>query len=106
MANSGKSQLQVEAEASAHYTKPEQFLNLSLLYYNAQDYQGCIDAAKKALALKPDYAEAYNNICSAYNAMNNFAEGVKACEAALRIKPGYPLAQGNLDWAKKQLQNK
>jgi len=106
MANSGKSQLQVEEEASANYTKPEQFLNLSLLYYNAANYQGCITAAKKALALKPDYAEAYNNICSAYNAMNQFAEGAKACEEALKVKPGYALAQGNLNWAKSQLQKK
>ncbi len=103
MANSGKSQLQVEAEASLKYTRPEQFLNLSLMYYNAGDYQGCINAANKALELNPNYAEAYNNICSAYNALNNFAEGAKACEAALRIKPGYPLAQGNLDYAKKML---
>lgn len=104
MANSGKSQLQVEEEASANYKTPEQFLNLSLMYYNAGNYEGCIIAAQKALALKPDYAEAYNNICSAYNAMNKFEEGAKACEAALKIKPGYPLAQGNLNYAKSKMQ--
>jgi len=38
--------------------------------------------------------------------MNKFAEGAKACEEALRIKPGYALAQGNLNWAKSQLQKK
>ncbi len=103
MANSGKSQLQIEAEASVNYKTPEQFLNLSLMYYNAADYEGCIAAAQKAIALKSDYAEAYNNICSAYNSLNKFAEGAKACEAALRIKPGYALAQGNLNWAKSNL---
>jgi tetratricopeptide (TPR) repeat protein len=103
MANSGKSQLQIEAEASVNYKTPEQFLNLSLMYYNAADYEGCIAAAQKAIALKPDYAEAYNNICSAYNSLNKFAEGAKACEQALRIKPGYALAQGNLNWAKSNL---
>ncbi len=103
MANSGKSRLQVEEEASLNYTRADEFLNLSLLYYNAGDYQGCVNAAQKALKINPDYAEAYNNICSAYNAMNNFAEGAKACEAALRIKPGYALAQGNLNYANKML---
>ena len=104
MANSGKSQLQIVEEASVSYKTPEQFLNLSLLYYNAANYEKCISAAQKALVLKPDYAEAYNNICSAYNALNKFEDGAKACEAALKIKPGYALAQGNLNWAKKQLQ--
>lgn len=99
MANTGKSKLQVEEEASVNYKTPEEFLNLSLMYYNAADYPKCISAAQKALALKPDYAEAYNNICSANNAMGKFAEGAKACEAALKIKPGYSLAQGNLKWA-------
>jgi tetratricopeptide (TPR) repeat protein len=103
MAGTGKSQLEIEEENSASYKTPEQFLNLSLLYYNAGNYQGCIDAAQKAIALRPNYPEAYNNICSAYNAMNKFEEGVKACEAALKIKPGYALAQGNLNYAKSKL---
>lgn len=104
MADSGKSQLQVEEENSVNYSTADQFLNLSLLYYNASQFEKCIKAAQKALSLKPDYAEAYNNICSAYNALNQFAEGAKACEQALKIKPGYALAEGNLNWAKKNLQ--
>ncbi|MES2621841.1 MAG: hypothetical protein V4615_13410, partial [Bacteroidota bacterium] len=103
MAESGKSQLEVEKESSVNFKTPEQFLNLSLLCYNAGDFEGCIDAAEKALALKSDYAEAYNNICSAYNAMNKFEEGVKACEAALKIIPNYALAKGNLNYAKSKL---
>ena len=103
MATTGKSQLQIAEENSVNYTKPEDFLNLSLMYYNAGNFQGCIDAAKKAIAIKPDYAEAYNNICSAYNAMGKFEDGAKACEQALKIIPGYPLAQGNLNYAKSQM---
>jgi tetratricopeptide (TPR) repeat protein len=92
MANSGKSQLQVEAEASLKYTRPEQFLNLSLMYYNAGDFQGCINAANKALELNPNYAEAYNNICSAYNALKQLCRRRKSLRGKpLRIKPGYPL---------------
>ena len=103
MAATGKSQLELEAEKSANYKTPQEFLNLSLLYYNAKNYQGCIDAAQKAIKLKPDFAEAYNNICSAYNAMSKFEEGAKACEAALKINAGYTLAQNNLKYAKSMM---
>jgi len=103
MANTGKSQLQIEEEASANYKTADQFLNLSLMYYNAADYEKCISAAQKALQLRPDYAEAYNNICSAYNALGKFEQGAKACEEALKIKPGYALAEGNLNWAMKNI---
>jgi tetratricopeptide (TPR) repeat protein len=103
MASSGKSLLEIEIEKSANYKTPAEFLNLSLMYYNAGNYQGCINAAESALKLKPDYAEAYNNIGSAYNAMNKFEEGAKACEAALKINPTYALAQGNLNYAKSKL---
>lgn len=103
MASSGKSMLEVEIEKSANYKTPAEFLNLSLMYYNAGNYQSCIDAAEKALKLKPDYAEAYNNIGSAYNAMNKFEEGAIACEAALKINPNYALAKGNLDYAKSKM---
>ena len=103
MAATGKSQLELETEKSARYKTPQEFLNLSLLYYNAKNYQGCIDAAQKAIKLKPDFAEAYNNICSAYNAMSKFEEGAKACEAALKINAGYTLAQNNLKYAKSML---
>jgi len=103
MAATGKSQLEIEIEKSANYKTPDQFLNLSLMYYNAGNYQGCVDAAEKALKLKPDYAEAYNNICSAYNAMKKFEDGAKACEAALKINSGYTLARNNLNYAKSMI---
>jgi tetratricopeptide (TPR) repeat protein len=103
LADSGLSQLQLAEKESANYTQPGDFLNLSLLYYQAADYEKCIEAAQKALKIKADYAEAWNNICSAYNAMNKFEEGVKACEEALKIKPDYALAAGNLNYAKSQL---
>ena len=67
------------------------------MYFNAQDYQGCIRAAQKAIALRPAYAEAYANICSAYNALHQFEEAAKACEEALKIKPDYEMAKANLE---------
>lgn len=81
----------------------QDFLSRSLALYQAGDYRGCIDACRKALQIEPNYSEAYNNICSAYNAMQQYDSAVIACEASLRIKPEYQLAKNNLAWAKSQL---
>jgi len=78
----------------------ESWLNLSLLYYNSSFYYLCIEAAEKALALNPKSANAYNNICSAYNAMNKWDEAIVACEKALTLEPDMVLAKNNLNWAK------
>ncbi len=103
MADSGKSLLQIEEENSVNYKTPEQFLNLSLMYYNAGNYRGCINTAEKALKLKPDYAEAYNNIGTSYNQLRQFDSAVIACEKAVQLKPDFQLAKNNLNWAKGQL---
>jgi len=78
---------------------PENFLELSLQFYNRGEYQQCIDACNEAIKLKPDYAEAYNNICSAYNALKMWDKGAEACKKALKIRPDYELAKNNLKWA-------
>jgi len=82
---------------------PEIYLTLSLESYNAGDFNGCIDACNKALKLKPDYAEAYNNICSAYNALKQYDKAIEAGEKALKINPNYQLAKNNLNFAKSNL---
>lgn len=93
-----------EAEKSAsEINTPEAYLELSLKYYNQGLYEKCIDACRKALKLRPDYAEAYNNICSAHNQLKQFTQAKSACEKALEIKPNYELAKGNLNWSLQQL---
>ena len=81
----------------------ENYLDLSMNYYNEHKYEECIDACNKAIKIKPDYAEAYNNICSAYNAMNKWDKAIAACNKCLKIKPDYQLAKNNLKFS---LQNK
>ncbi len=78
---------------------PETYLNLSLAYYNNGKFKECITAAKKSLELKPDYALAYNNICSAYNELQQWDLAIEACNQALKIKPDYDLATNNLNIA-------
>ena len=83
---------------------PDGLLNISLLLYQQGRYQECIAAAQKALRLKPDYAEAYNNIAAAYQAMHEWDQAIAAAQQALRIKPDFQLARNNLAWAQSQKQ--
>jgi tetratricopeptide (TPR) repeat protein len=87
-------------------TTPEGFIDLSLEYYQAGNYQKSLEAAQSALKLKPDNAKAWNNICCAYNMMGRFAEGKAAAEQALRLEPDFQLAKNNLDWSIQELNKK
>ncbi len=82
---------------------PEQWLDRSLAEYRAGRYQASADAAQRALDLRPEYAEAYNNVCAAENAMERYAAAAAACERALALKPDYALARNNLQLAKTRL---
>jgi len=53
------------------------------------------------LEMKPDYALAYNNMCSAYNALGEWDKAIEAGEKALAIDPNYKLAANNLALARK-----
>jgi tetratricopeptide (TPR) repeat protein len=74
----------------------ENYLNLSLSLYNAGEYQKCIDACLKSLELKPDYALAYNNICTAYNQLKNWDKAIEYGEKGLKYDPTNELIKGNL----------
>ena len=58
-----------------------------------------IVACRLALDFRPGYAEAWNNICAAYNKLGRYDEAVAACEQALRYKPDFELARNNLRYA-------
>jgi tetratricopeptide (TPR) repeat protein len=86
-------------QAAAKNKSPENYLNLSVRYYEAGQYEKCIEAAQEALKLKPDFASAYNNICSAYNEMKMSDKAIEACHQALAIEPEFQLAKNNLESA-------
>ena len=60
-----------------------------------------IAACRSALERRPNYAEAWNNICAAYNKLGRYEEAAAACEQALRYKPDFELARNNLQYARK-----
>ncbi len=78
---------------------PETWLNASLEYYLAGDYQGCVTAAEKVLEFKPNNdmkCKAYNNICSAYNILKEWDKGIEAGKKAVDADPASVLAKNNL----------
>lgn len=77
----------------------EQLLNMSLQMYNNQNFEACIKLAEKALEVKPDYAEAYNNICAAYNQLGNYEASIEAADKGLVINPNYELLKNNREFS-------
>ena len=73
-------------------------LDQSFRLCNQQRYSESIDAARRALALKADYAEAYNNIGFAYAGLGLWEPAIAAVEEALRLQPNFQLAKNNLAW--------
>ncbi len=80
----------------------ESYLNQSLALYQGGRYVLCIDAAREALKLRPDYADAWNNIMAAYNCMSDWDQAIAAGEMAVSLDPSNQLARNNLAWAKLQ----
>jgi tetratricopeptide (TPR) repeat protein len=78
---------------------PEDYLNESLKDFQSGQYAPSIAAAQKALRLRPEYAQAWNNIAVSDVAMGRFDEAIGAAQHALRINPDFQLAKNNLVWA-------
>jgi tetratricopeptide (TPR) repeat protein len=84
----------------------EYHLARSLAEYRIGRYRESIASAQRALALRPSYAEAWNNIAAGHNALREWDQGIAACEEALRINPSLQIARNNLDYARRQLLNR
>jgi tetratricopeptide (TPR) repeat protein len=78
--------------------RPDQLVNLSSKFCQAQNYDDCLGAAEKALDLRPGYAEAYNNMAAALLSMGRLDEGIAAARQAIQSKPNYADAKSNLEW--------
>ncbi|MBU1720622.1 MAG: tetratricopeptide repeat protein, partial [Bacteroidetes bacterium] len=98
---SGKkmTKLDIARETAKKNPTTDNWINLSLQYYNTGQYADCVDACNQALAIDPDNVLALNNMCSAWNALGEYDKAIAACEKALEIKPDYELARGNLNLA-------
>lgn len=90
------------ADSAFAQGSPEAFMEMSLAHFRAGRYMDCVRAAEKALQLRPNYAEAYNNIAAGYNALKMWDKGIAAAREAVRLKPDWELARNNLAHAMRQ----
>jgi tetratricopeptide (TPR) repeat protein len=74
----------------------ENYLSLSLLYFEKRNYPGVIKASKQAIKINPQLAIAYNNACAAYNELQEYTKAEIACKKAIAIDPAFQLAKNNL----------
>lgn len=95
-----KTSAEIQADKTKMNPSAENYVELSLAYYNEGKYGLSIEAAKKAIGLKPNYVEAYNNIGCAYNILMQFDKSAEAFAMALKVKPDYQLAKNNLALSK------
>ena len=96
-----KGQIRTVSQECDRLTKkfPQSFLlwNLLGVANNAQSkLDEAIAAWNKALLIKPDFAEAHNNIGAAFLSQGKFEEASAAYNKALLIKPDYANAHYNL----------
>jgi hypothetical protein len=63
-----------------------------------------VAAARNAVNLGPDYAEAYDNTGAGYGALHLWDAAIQADAAAVPLQPDFQLARNNLAWAQQQKQ--
>ena len=74
------SKTKILEESALTNPTPENLLELSIAFYRNGEYEKCVEACQKAIEIKPDYADAYNNMCSAYILLNQPEAAIKACQ--------------------------
>ena len=85
---------------------PEYLLSRSLAEYRMQRYRESLASATRAVELRPAYAEGWNNVAAAHNALGNFEQGIAAGEKAIQLNPSLQIARNNVEYARRQLQNR
>jgi tetratricopeptide (TPR) repeat protein/2-polyprenyl-3-methyl-5-hydroxy-6-metoxy-1,4-benzoquinol methylase len=86
------------------YPNEPLFCNINGACYKALGQpDAAIKSYKKALAIKPDFAEAYSNLGVTLQELGQLEEAVKHYEQALSIKPDYAEAHSNLGNALQEL---
>jgi len=91
----------MEKDASANPTA-DKYITLSLSYFKEGKFEKVVEVCKKAIALEPKSALAYNNMCAAYNNLKQWDKAIEAGQQALKLDPKMALAQNNLNFALQQ----
>jgi SAM-dependent methyltransferase/tetratricopeptide (TPR) repeat protein len=70
--------------------------NLGLSQQNLGKLEDAVESYRKALLLRPNFAEAHYNLGNALNEQGRLADAVAAYQSALKLKPDFALAHCNL----------
>lgn len=97
VAQSGLDHIDKTALAAKYEPTVDNYLALSVEFFNSQRYQECIDAAKQALKINPNQAEAYANLATAYHTLGKLDESLAALRQEIRLNPNLPNAKSNLE---------
>ena len=97
MSGNRKSRVQEAEDLAKSNRSAPNYLNLSLRYYQERQYLNCVKACNEALKIKPDYPDAYNNMCSAYNMLGEWDKAIEAGQKAVKLNPSSQLAKNNLN---------
>ncbi len=87
------------APVSGSAKTADDYLTDSLHLYQAGRYDESVAAARSALKLRPNFAEAWNNIAAADASMHRWDDAIVAANKAIALKPDLQLAKNNLAWA-------
>jgi tetratricopeptide (TPR) repeat protein len=75
------------------------YLNQSGVEFRANKFTEALASARECLRLRPDDADAYNNMAVSYIGPGQYNDAVESAENAVRLRSGFTLAQNNLAWA-------
>jgi tetratricopeptide (TPR) repeat protein len=79
--------------------EPEVRYETALVYWEVKDYDATEAALRKAIELKPDYAEAYNSLAYLLSELNrDLDQAVVLVQKALELKPGAGHIVDSLGW--------
>ncbi|MCM8780793.1 MAG: tetratricopeptide repeat protein [Candidatus Omnitrophica bacterium] len=74
--------------AEVSFNSPRAHNNMGDVYAKEGNMQGAINEFKKAIELKPDYADAYHNLANIYQYIGNLKEAIENYRQAIALNPG------------------
>ena len=72
------------------------FNNLANMYREQNNTNDAIQYYQQAIALNPNYAEAYNNLGVSFQDIKEYGAAIESYQKALQLKPDYAEAFGNI----------
>ena len=79
--------------------KIERYFQEGIACIESGQYDKAIEPLRKAIKLKPDYAEAHNNLGVVYHKLKLYEQAIDSYKEAIKIKPDFADAHLNIGLA-------